>query len=137
MPLAGARQAAPAGRRHGRKATPYELFLDEHNLAEKKPRDPVVIDVSGRPSDALTGKLRLDLIDELVGVNALLNGAALAFGPFLTVIYGRNGAGKSGFARVFANACFSPHSPKLFSNIYEETAQPEPAARFSFSLNDH
>jgi hypothetical protein len=85
----------------------------------------------------LTGKLRLDLVDELVGVNALLNGAALTFGPFLTVIYGRNGAGKSGFASVFANACFSPHSPKIFSNIYEETAQPEPAARFYFSLNDH
>jgi hypothetical protein len=44
----------------------YELFLEEHNLAEKKPRDPVVIDVSGRPSDALSDKLRLDLIDELV-----------------------------------------------------------------------
>jgi hypothetical protein len=116
---------------------PYEPFLEEHNLAEKKPRDPVVIDVSGRPSDALTDKLRLDLIDEFVGVNAPLNGAALTFGPFLTVIYGRNGAGKSGFARVFSNACFSPHSPKIFSNISEETAQPEPAARFYFSLNDH
>jgi hypothetical protein len=61
---------------------PCELFLEDHNLAEKKPRDPIVIDASGRPSDALTDKLRLDLIDELVGVNALLNRAHSHSGRF-------------------------------------------------------
>jgi hypothetical protein len=96
---------------------PYEPFLEEHNLAEKKPRDPVVIDVSGRPSDALTDKLRLDLIDEFVGVNAPLNGAALTFGPFLTVIYGRNGAGRvasPAFSRTPASALTAPKYFQIF-----------------------
>jgi len=49
-------------------------------------------------------------------VNALPDGSALTFAPGLTVIYGRNGAGKTGFARVIANACFSRHRPEILPN---------------------
>jgi hypothetical protein len=125
---------------HGRLSpeqieTVYMLFLEEHGLTQKEPRAPIALDVSGRPVDALSEKFRLERVDELAGINALPAGAALTFGPCLTIIYGRNGAGKSGFARIFANACFSRHKPKILCNIYEEGAQPEPTARFSFSLN--
>lgn len=115
--------------------TLYALFQEEHGLATKKHHDPIALDVSGRPADALLEKFRLERLDELAGINALPPGAALTFGPALTIIYGRNGAGKSGFARVFANACFSRHKPSILCNIYEESIQPEPAARFSFSLD--
>jgi energy-coupling factor transporter ATP-binding protein EcfA2 len=40
------------------------------------------------------------------GVNALTGGQQLTFGPSgLTIIYGENGAGKSGYARILKNAC--------------------------------
>ena len=40
------------------------------------------------------------------GVNALTGGQQLTFGPSgLTVIYGENGAGKSGYARILKNVC--------------------------------
>ena len=125
---------------HGRLSskqveTVYALFLRRAWPGNEKAHDPITLDVSGRPADTLLEKLRLERLDELAGINALPAGAALTFGPALTIIYGRNGAGKSGFARVFANACFSRHKPSILCNIYEESIQPEPAARFSFSLD--
>src|SRR3546814_14642414 len=45
-------------------------------------------------------------IANIVGVNRLLSNASLEFCPkALTVIYGRNGSGKSGFVRLLRKAC--------------------------------
>ena len=45
-------------------------------------------------------------IANIVGVNRLLSNASLEFCPkALTVIYGRNGSGKSGFVRILRTAC--------------------------------
>lgn len=47
-------------------------------------------------------------IANVVGVNRLLSNASLEFCPkALTVIYGRNGSGKSGFVRILRTACRS------------------------------
>ncbi|WP_162634464.1 AAA family ATPase [Ralstonia sp. GX3-BWBA] len=46
-------------------------------------------------------------ISQLKNVNRLLAGQAIKFGDHLTVIYGDNGAGKSGYARVIKRACKS------------------------------
>jgi hypothetical protein len=100
----------------------YGLFLEEIKLKEKGEGDDVPVAISGRPTEALAKPLRIDRVSELIGINALPEGAALEFGPGLTVIYGRNGAGKSGFARLFANACFSRHKPAIIGNIYDKGA---------------
>src|ERR1035437_8827049 len=96
----------------------YELFLQEIGLKDKQEAPEITIDVTGRPADALTKQLRLEKIDGLAGVNALPNEASLTFGPGLTVIYGRSGSGKTGFARLLANACFSRYKPAILGNIY-------------------
>lgn len=50
--------------------------------------------------------VRLAAIKDLVNVNALANGGSLPIASTgLTVIYGENGAGKSGYSRVFKHAC--------------------------------
>ena len=47
-----------------------------------------------------------DLIKGLVNVNALANGGSVPIAlAGLTVIYGENGAGKSGYSRIFKHAC--------------------------------
>ncbi len=113
----------------------YEKFLQDAGLKEKKDEAHITVDVAGRPADVLSKQLRLDKVDSLDGINALPKGAALTFGPALTVIYGRNGAGKSGFARLLANACFSRHKPSILGNIYDETAQPPPTAKFHIAID--
>ncbi|APQ11403.1 hypothetical protein NS274_20500 [Pseudomonas oryzihabitans] len=50
--------------------------------------------------------VQLAAIKSLVNVNALANGSSVPIAlTGLTVIYGENGAGKSGYSRVFKHAC--------------------------------
>ena len=46
-------------------------------------------------------------LSDLHNVNALASDQTLTFGPHLTVVFGANGSGKSGYARVLGSAGFS------------------------------
>ncbi|MDP2816283.1 MAG: ATP-binding protein [Rectinemataceae bacterium] len=46
-------------------------------------------------------------IGNLEGINRMAPGYVLEFGPGLTIVYGSNGAGKSGYCRVLKRACHS------------------------------
>lgn len=113
----------------------YQLFLEDTKLQKAAPRKDVILDVSGRQQGEAVKPLRLDGVSELHGINALPDGSSLVFGPALTVIYGRNGAGKSGFARLFANACFSRLRPSIIANIYDDTAPPSPTAKIHVTID--
>jgi len=113
----------------------YARFLRSGSLASTAGGDETSPPALGiRPVVVLTNKLVLGRIDGLAGINALPAGAALTFGPGLTVIYGRNGAGKSGFARLMANACFSRQQPPIVGDIYADGEPPKPTALFHVSV---
>ena len=106
----------------------YRLFLREKELDngnEDLPEIPA--SVTGRTS-AVVGPLILREVRSLKNVNAIPQSACITFGPKLTVIYGQNGAGKSGFSRVLSSACFSRSTPKIIANIYDENASDSPAS---------
>lgn len=64
--------------------------------------------------------LRLESIGPVIGIDALNPRNPLAFGDGnLTVIYGMNGSGKSGYTRIISRACGKPHSVDLRPNVYE------------------
>lgn len=106
----------------------YRLFLREKELDngnEDLPEIPA--SVTGRASVGV-GPLLLQELKSLKYVNAIPGSARITFGPELTVIYGQNGAGKSGFARLLSSACFSRSNPQIIANIYEEKMPDEPAS---------
>ena len=115
--------------------TVYQAFLVENSLAEpgEEGAQSASSSFPRRPDGGDAAPLVLDRIDGLVGINALPDGTATTFGEGLTVIYGRNAAGKSGFARLFANVCFSRHRPRILGDVHgaEMTI---PAASFHFRL---
>ena len=56
------------------------------------------------------------------GVNAIVEGQKLKFGPKLTVIYGPNASGKSGYARILKGACFTrSEDTKILGNVHSDT----------------
>lgn len=69
----------------------------------------------------------------MVGVNALPENSKMAFGEGLTVIYGENGVGKTGFSRLLSNACFSRQQPDILGDIYTP-GTPEVSARLHVSI---
>ena len=71
------------------------------------------------------------------GVNALLPDQTLSFAPNgLTIVYGDNGSGKSGYARLIREAVTARVKRNLLGNVYrpERTA---PTATFAFTENGH
>jgi energy-coupling factor transporter ATP-binding protein EcfA2 len=113
----------------------YRLFLTEKKLADAEPETPQTTPGSSRPKAAAAQALALMRVDGLTSVNALPAEAALTFGPQLTVIYGQNGAGKSGFVRVLANACFSRQKAPILPDINAEGALPATSASIHISLD--
>jgi len=69
----------------------------------------------------------LESITAVAGVNNLAPGQTFAFGTEgITIVYGDNGAGKSGYARILKRACRARHAGKIEPNIYAQ--QPPPPA---------
>jgi energy-coupling factor transporter ATP-binding protein EcfA2 len=69
---------------------------------------------------------------ELKSVNRIRDGAAIEFGPSpgITVAFGDNGSGKSGFARVIKRACRARGtSPPIRPNIFDPNARPPATAK--------
>jgi len=64
-------------------------------------------------------QLRLESMGPVSGIDALNPKKPLSFGDEnISVVYGANGSGKSGYARILSKACGKPHCSDLRSNVY-------------------
>ena len=80
----------------------------------------------------------LTSISKVVGVNQLASEQTLLFGPVgLTIVYGQNGTGKSGYTRILKKACRSRHAGKIMSDIYNPTSSDFATADLSIVRADN
>lgn len=73
--------------------------------------------------------MQLKSVGNVQNVNALAENQRLSFlDKGVTIIYGDNGAGKSGYVRILKQACRARgrHAP-ILTNIYEPTSGPQTA----------
>ncbi len=71
-------------------------------------------------SQGAAGTLRLNSISAVEGVNALAPKKPLDFGKWnITVVYGLNGSGKSGYVRLLKHVCGARDLGTLHSNVYK------------------
>ena len=75
-------------------------------------------------------------IADVDGVNNLAPGQTLTFEQNgITIVYGDNAAGKSGYARILKRACRARHAGKIESNIYAQQSPPACAtATITYSI---
>lgn len=74
-------------------------------------------------------------VSEVSGANHLAPDQTLSFAPEgLTVIYGDNGAGKSGYARILKRACRSRHAGRIEPNVYDAAAPRTASARMVYAI---
>jgi hypothetical protein len=94
------------------------------------------VNFSGLPPGSLslieTAKpLHLKSIADVQGINALSPSKPLEFGETaLCIIYGRTGAGKSGYVRLLKHACGARRPGDLLGNVFVAGEQPQ-AAKFT------
>lgn len=119
------------------------ICLAEHDALDHAARqthaEPLTeVDI---PSTAANGQaVRLITLRDLRNVNALGPDQKLEFGiEGLTLVFGYNGSGKSGYARVLRALCRARHRDiAILPNAYKESAGPPPAAtiEYRFDGND-
>ena len=85
------------------------------------------------PEETATESVSLTSIANVTNVNAINSANPLTFNESgLTIIYGDNGAGKSGYVRILKNICRARHiDERILPNVFV-TADGNPSAKISF-----
>jgi hypothetical protein len=116
----------------------FALLKAEHGIPDPKNRMPTKLDadiapVPTQPSD----QVRLKAVKNLIRVNAIAEAHTLPIAETgLTVIYGDNGAGKSGYSRVLKKACRArDQGDSILANANKPIVSAAAEADFEITVN--
>jgi len=109
----------------------YQYFLEDAGLSEKTER-PAISIVCRIDSGYYKDDLKLQQISGITGINALVPDQILTLGPNLTIIYGANGSGKSGYIRLLNNVFVTKGDKTVLPNIHDTGPVIAKAAEFTF-----
>ena len=86
---------------------------------------------------ALSGRVYLKAVKDLQGANALKPGQQIIFGQHLTVLYGENASGKSGYARVLKKVARCPARAvePILPDVFSPLSAPVPC-KATFELEE-
>ncbi len=110
----------------------YLALKQEHNLEGSLPRRKSLAFLSKSTEPKSISKVTWNEVSEVKGVNALSSNSSIPVGKQLTIIYGLNGSGKSGYARLLNNAFISRGDKNILPNIFKEGENTTPRAKFIF-----
>ena len=112
----------------------YQLLLEEMGLKERTlPPEPIITPLGqalGQPEP-----LHLTHISNVRGVNALVQNAHIDFAPGLTLLFGENGTGKTGYARILKCVAGSRSVVEILPNINQDD-YPLPRAEIGYHHGD-
>ena len=111
------------------------LCKSRHGLGDRETPVPLNADHLPR-SGAETKPVLLQSLTHHAGVNALAQDQTIQFGPSLTVVYGANAAGKSGYTRILKRACRARGAEEILGNVVSGTAPGRPSATIKFTANE-
>ncbi len=115
--------------------TSYNYLLEEQNLKEATEKPAIIIKYNNVNAEAYKQNLLLTRLRNVEGVNALTENQIIEFSPNLTIIYGTNGSGKSGYVRLMKQVFYSKERENILSNIHIDIPKPI-TAEFIFKSND-
>lgn len=121
------------------KETDFEeltaLCKATHGLAEKRKLEPLgERHIPKRRAEIPS--IKLISLTHHGGVNALAMGQNIQFGPALTIVYGANAAGKSGYTRILKRICRARGAEKVLGNVFAGSAPGRPSATVRFKVGD-
>lgn len=112
---------------------PAEICKAGHGLAE--PQNVVPLAREHVPDQGGTDTpVSLDSIFHQRGVNALAENQTLGFAPGLTVVYGDNAAGKTGYIRILKSGCRARGQEQILGNVVSGAAPHAPVVAIKYSV---
>ena len=109
-------------------------FLSEKKLS-KEPFEDVPKIEEKQPDASPLDSVHLDAVIIGDGVNALKPGSQIDFASGVTVVFGENGSGKSGFVRVLKRAAGVRTAEDILHNVHVGKG-PTPSATFTITVGD-
>ena len=111
----------------------YRLLLEEKGINDRTlPTEPLL----GNPAQPLgqPEPFHLARISNVRGVNALVEGECINFGHGLTLLYGENGMGKTGYARILKRLAGSRSAEDILADVNLEDDPPPSSADIDYRL---
>jgi energy-coupling factor transporter ATP-binding protein EcfA2 len=113
-------------------AQALKFFLEDADLEAKIGERPKINIICKDQTTGYKTELYLTKISGVEGINALVPGQVLEIGKNLTIIYGSNGSGKSGYIRLLNNVFITKGEKMILPNIHD-TSLLAKKADFEFS----
>ncbi len=110
----------------------HQLMAEKGLLSDATSTPVPSIEITEAPADDAP-PLRLLRITETCNVNRLVDGQEIAFNDQITVVYGENASGKTGYARVLKQVAGARSAARVLHDVY--TSSPgTPAATIDYAL---
>ena len=112
-----------------------EICKSKYGLAEQQ--DTIPLSRVHIPEDATgSAPVTLQSIFHHRGVNALAEGQTLNFAPGLTLVYGDNAAGKTGYIRILKSACRARGKEDILGNVVSGQTPLTPSVEIKYKVGD-
>jgi len=110
-----------------------EICKGAHGLADQQEASPLA---PAHIPDASAGADPVSLVSifHYRGVNALAEDQSLNFSPRLTVVYGDNGAGKTGYIRILKSACRARGQEDILGNVVSGLSPLAPVVAIKYKV---
>ena len=99
------------------------FLLEELDLKAKTGKLELSLEVTKKEHNTYSEDTLLQELSNVTGVNALNDTQTIEFADKLTILYGSNGAGKSGYVRLLKNAFYSRDKCEILGNIQNHLLQ--------------
>ena len=114
------------------RARVLAVLLGEPGAPELPP-----LELADLPADeGAYGTVELRQIRNLQNINSLAGDQALGFGPGLNVVFGENGAGKSGYGRLARRVCRAAEPGEVLHDVFDPgRAEAPQTAEFAIAVD--
>ena len=111
----------------------YKLFLEEKRLEPRTlpAEEPIV---SASTVAEREDPLILTELSGVTGVNAIAPGSVIQFNQGLTILFGENATGKTGYARILKLMANTRNAEDILSDINDPQAPASPSAQLKYKL---
>jgi len=117
------------------------MCLSEHNITDEENPAPVPNPLAREHlplEEGIVERVQLKGLRDIQGVNALATDQQINFElNGMTIVFGYNGSGKSGYARVLRSLCHArSRGDNILQNVYLEGEQPNPSAIIEYRIGE-
>jgi energy-coupling factor transporter ATP-binding protein EcfA2 len=114
----------------------YFYLLEHLKLKEETVKPEITIKYNTANNGNYKPDLLLMRIENVEGVNALVENQIIEFSPNLTIIYGANGSGKSGYVRLLKKVFYAKAQEEILPNVHIDSGHKNVNAKFTFKSNN-